>query len=127
MDFHQKVTVGNYAFGISSLYALPDKIWLAYLDHGTDKYLCLDRETKTSTPFSKLTDTSLFQEGAFDISEYEISFYADEGQLFMLASNALYLEHKDKLKDEALKKAVGSLQIDSNPVLRVYQGEKDEL
>ena len=127
MDFHQKVTVGNYAFGISSLYALPDKILLAYLDHGMDKYLCLDRETKTSTPFSKLTDTSLFQEGAFDISEYEISFYADEGQLFMLASNALYLEHKDKLKDEALKKAVGSLQIDSNPVLRVYQGEKDEL
>ena len=127
MDFHQKVTVANYRFGISSLYALPDKILLAYLDHGMDKYLCLDRETKTSTPFSKLTDTSLFQEGAFDISEYEISFYADEGQLFMLASNALYLEHKDKLKDEALKKAVGSLQIDSNPVLRVYQGEKDEL
>lgn len=124
MDFHQKVTVGNYAFGISSLYALPDKIWLAYLDHGTDKYLCLDRETRTSTSFSKLTDTSLFQEGAFDINEYEISFYADEGQLFMLASNALYLEHKDKLKDEALKKAVGSLQIDSNPVLRVYQGKE---
>ena len=39
----------------------------------------------------------------------------------MLASNALYLEHKDKLKDEALKAAVDSLQIDSNPILRIYQ------
>ena len=121
MDFHQKVTVADYAFGISSLYVLPDKILLAYLDHGTDKYLCLDRKTKANTRFSELTDTGLFLDGAFDISEYEISFYADGNLLFMLASNALYLEHKDKLKDETLKAAVDSLQIDSNPVLRIYQ------